>query len=175
MNEDPPPASTDPSPTPRPSSGNGPPWWFAWLCLLAGVCICCVATGVIPAPEESFRAPWPVIFLAGMFFVCLGFFCFNPHDMLAMGYLVAGAFGCLGTVALWCAVYGDGANFEFWALRLDRPDGVENGISRPFHPWAIRLSNSETLVSLARIFFGVGGAVCFLVAGGLLFKAFRKR
>lgn len=150
---------------------------MAWVFLLIGVFICCVATGVIPAPEESFRAPWPIVFLTGMFFVCLGFFLFKPHDVMAIRLLVAGACGCLGTVALWCAVYGDGANFEVWSLPLDRSGGLDEERLEigPHNQWAIRLSGSEALVWLARVVFFAGSGLVWLIAGAVLMRGFRKR
>lgn len=148
-----------------------------WVFLLVGVFICCVATGVIPPPKRGFHKPWPIVFLTGMFFVCLGFLLFKLHDQVAMRFFMAVACGCLGTVALWCAFFGDGANPEFRGLWLDRPGGPEGGGLENGHPnlWSIRLSRFATPVLLGRIVFGVGGGLAWLLAGSLLIQWVRKR
>lgn len=148
MDAEPPPTSIHRSPTAKPPPGDGCPWWMAYLYVLGGVFMCCLATGVIPAPEESFRAPRWIIFVCGMVFFCFAGVLFKRHDPVAIQLFAMGIAGGLGTVSLWVGLYGEKGQFV-----LNRVDSVETG----------------------QLIFGIGGVICLTIAGLLMLQVFRSR
>lgn len=134
------------------TASQSPPKWLGSVNMLVGGLIMAVATGLIPAPEESFHAPRWVLFLCGTVFTgCGGIVLTYDRPKFRHGLAML-IILCLGTIGLWVSLYGDAAQF-----RSNVP------------------TSPETTVNTARIAFGIGGGLCYLLVAWTTARAIWRR
>lgn len=129
-----------------------PPRWLGLLHLTVGLVICVVATGLIPIDETKLHAPRGILFLAGLVFVSGGLMVLTYGNRTLTPLLMAVICASLGSVALWVSLYGFADHFSG---------------NLPTSP--------ENQVSIARIAFGIGGAICYLAVVGIAVQALRRK
>ena len=134
------------------TSPPSPPKWIGVLPLLVGGVIIAAATGLMPIDETKLHAPRWVLFLCGAAFVAAGGSVLT-YDMPRARNLFAPLIVlCLGTIGLWIAIFGDAAYF-----------GSNLPLSR------------EANVATARIAFGTGGALCYLLVAVTTIRGLLRR
>lgn len=120
-----------------------PPKAFSWIFMGTGISIILISLEVILVDDAAINAPLWVIGICGLVFFLAGLLIFlgekSKYNNLLAGLLIAG----MGAVGSWVALFGTDSGFA-------------GGI--PF-------LSPEFNVSLARLLFGFGGLICFLIAG----------
>ncbi|MGN8225209.1 hypothetical protein [Gracilimonas sp. BCB1] len=120
-----------------------PPKAFSWIFMGTGISIILISMEVIVVDDAAVNAPLWVIGICGAIFFLAGLLIFlgekSKYNNLLAVFLVAG----MGAVGSWVALFGTDSSFS-------------GGI--PF-------LSPEFNISLARLLFGFGGLICFLIAG----------
>lgn len=106
-----------------------------------GMAIILASADVIPMDEAGLNAPRWVLGLCGFVFALAGVLIFIGDRSKWNHLLAAILVFAMGSIGAWVALFGDAANFS-------------GGIS---------LLSEGTNISLARIVFGFGALVCFLI------------
>ncbi len=130
-----------------------PPKVFSWIFMGTGIGIILISLEVILVDEAAVNAPLWIIGICGVIFFLAGLLIFlgeeSKYNNLLAGLLVAG----MGAIGSWVALFGTDSGFS---------GGV------PF-------LSAEFNISLARLLFGFGGLICFLIAGYALKQQFTKK
>lgn len=134
------------------TASQTPPKWLGYLALLVGSVIMAAATGLLPLDETKLHAPRWVLFLGGTVFAAGGGSVLTYDKPWAKNVFAPLIILCLGTVGLWIAFYGDPAQFRS---------------NLPMSP--------ETTVSIARLAFGIGGGLCYLLVAWITGRAIWRR
>ena len=130
-----------------------PPKAFSWLFIGSGIGIILISMGVIPIEESSLNAPLWIVGISGFVFLMAGVMILLGEKSPYINLLAAILIAAMGTIGGWVALFGAGSGFSGGA---------------PF------LSTDSNL-SLARLMFGFGGIICFLIAGYALKQHFTKK
>jgi hypothetical protein len=126
---------------------------FAWLCIIIGVFPLLISLGVIDPDRTGVHAPMWVLALSGMVFVIAGLMMLVGRNSRFNNLLAALLCMNFGTLGAWVALFAPA-------------EGFSGGIPL--------LSDSFNL-ALGRWVFGIGAALCFLVAFIALRQFFRHR
>lgn len=130
-----------------------PPKAFAWVFMGTGIGIILISFEVILVDDSAVNAPLWVIGICGLVFFLAGVMIFLGEKSQYNNLLAAILIAAMGTIGSWVAFFGTG-------------DGFSGGI--PF-------LSADSNLSLARLMFGFGGLVCFLIAGYALKQQFTKK
>ncbi|WP_428235386.1 hypothetical protein [Gracilimonas sp.] len=130
-----------------------PPRAFSWVFMGTGVGIVLISFEVILVDDSSVNAPLWVIGICGLIFFLTGVLIYLGEKSRYNNLLAAIMVAAMGTVGSWVALFGADSGFS----------------------GGIPLLSADFNLSLARLLFGFGGFLCFLIAGYALKQQFTRK
>jgi hypothetical protein len=106
-----------------------------------GLAIILASADIIPLDEDGLHAPRWVLGLSGVVFALAGIMIYIDDNPKWNNLLAAILIFAMASIGGWIALFGDGANFS----------------------GGVALLSDSSNISLARIVFGFGATICYLI------------